>query len=79
MRRVLSEFDGPQSKLRRCFGEEIARETVQSCPEGREIARKAAAITIYSIELIETGPTFRERADGTMDVNVRFVARRGLM
>jgi tRNA pseudouridine55 synthase len=74
VRRVTSEFVGPQLQTPPMFSaKKIGGERLyKAAREGREIARDASAITIYSIELVETDATLvRESADATMDLNLR--------
>ena len=72
VRRVVSEFVGPQLQTppmysaKRVGGERL----YEAAREGREVAREAVAITIHSIELIETESMLAPNADGTTDLNM---------
>ncbi|HSF24002.1 MAG TPA: tRNA pseudouridine(55) synthase TruB [Blastocatellia bacterium] len=72
VRRVVSEVVGPQLQTppmysaKRVGGERL----YEAAREGREVAREAVAITIHSIELIETESMLAPNADGTTDLNM---------
>ena len=71
--RVVTEFVGPQLQMppmysaKKVGGEKLYK----AAREGREVAREPVAITIHSIELIETGGMLAQaNADGATDLNV---------
>jgi tRNA pseudouridine55 synthase len=71
--RVASEFVGPQLQTPPMFSaKKVGGERLyKAAREGRDVAREPIAITIRSIDLIETEAMLaRPNADGTMDVNM---------
>ena len=73
LRRVVSEFVGPQLQTPPMFSaKKVGGERLyKAARQGREVAREPVAITIHSIDLIETeAMPARPNADGTMDVSM---------
>lgn len=73
LRRVVSEFVGPQLQTPPMFSaKKVGGERLyKAARQGKEVAREPAAITIHSIDLIETeAMPARPNADGTIDFNM---------
>ncbi|HSO75305.1 MAG TPA: tRNA pseudouridine(55) synthase TruB [Blastocatellia bacterium] len=71
--RVVTEFVGPQLQMPPMYSaKKVGGERLyKAAREGREVAREPVAITIHSIELIETGGMLAQaNADGATDLNV---------
>ena len=80
LRRLLYDFVGEQWQLPPMFSaKKIAGEPLyRRARRGQTVERQAVQVTIYGLELIETGgPDLKINSDGTLDVALRVVCSAG--